>query len=92
MGRLVVVLLLVCSLFVCGCAHHQPVEKTEACAEGSDQEELASTVRRYSWRENWIENYPVLNGLTNATYLILLITALAVALGAYGLAEAHSGH
>src|SRR5262245_15815737 len=61
---------------VIGCAHIPPAaaaaDETPAPALTPEQEETAEVLRRYTWHDNWLDNYPVLNGMTKLTELFLM--------------------
>jgi hypothetical protein len=59
-------------VFTAGCA-------TTAQAELDPQkQELAETVQKYSWSNNWMENYPIVNGTVVVSLLILGKMALVL--------------
>jgi hypothetical protein len=80
MARPTLVAVLIFALFVTGCAHQQAGETAAptpdiAATAGApppaddDQEQLRSTLRRYSRQEKWLENFPILNAAVGATGL-----------------------
>jgi hypothetical protein len=73
MGRPILVGVVVALFFLVGCSHCPPTPTQTAAAENEatpsapspveeDQEETRETLRRYTWHDNWLENYPVLGG------------------------------
>jgi hypothetical protein len=51
--------------------------ETAAPAEGPAQEDAGGMLQRFSWSDTWIENFPVLNGVT-------CLIAIGVGLAAVG--------
>jgi hypothetical protein len=65
---------------VLGCAHNPQApaaaeempEETPAPALTPEEEETAEVLRRYTWHDDWLDNFPVLNGITKMTELLLV--------------------
>ncbi len=81
MPRCGLVAVLVFAVLLNGCAHHQPnIVRSQAPSDGTiTDDNSAEVLRKYSWSEDWIENYPVLNG----TLVVVGLVAVVVAVGAF---------
>jgi hypothetical protein len=66
-------------LLTVGCAAPAPPAQAELDPQ---KQELAETVQKYSWSNNWMENHPILGGSTVVSLLILY--AMAMSLGSLG--------
>jgi hypothetical protein len=74
MARAGIVVVLIVSLLLSACAHQQPVAQ---CAPES-QDEQADVVSRFSRSDHWLENHPLLNGLTTCTGMAIAWTVVVV--------------
>jgi hypothetical protein len=77
MFRSLTVAVLVVALAVSGCTHQQPAPLP--IAQDTSQE-AGDTLRKYSRQENWIENYPLLEAMTNTTAAFFLGVAVGALL------------
>jgi hypothetical protein len=85
-----------------GCLHgpSAPREIAEAAEEPApaaprpltpEEEEASEVLARYTWHDNWLDNYPVLNGMAVMTELFgLWLLAVMGSVGGMG-TGAHSG-
>jgi hypothetical protein len=104
MTRSSLVVVVALSLLLDGCAHCPPAApQTTAPGEqpmpaatpdtAQDEAAIAIIVRRYTWYDNWIDNYPVLHGLSTLAQLFLVgvVQGLAGLPPGIGAPHGHSG-